>query len=54
MTAHISDNKLVITTEPKTLYCDLPKDADNNLKHDIYMIIYMIILYDISCFYQKT
>ena len=32
-------NRLVITTEPKFFYFDLPKDTDINLKHEIYSII---------------
>ena len=35
----IVDNKLVITTEPKSFCFDLPKDAENNLEHEIYSII---------------
>ena len=35
----IKDNKLVITTEPKTIHFDLSKDVDNNLKHEINFII---------------
>ena len=31
MKVHIGDNKLVITTESKTIYFDLPKDLKNNL-----------------------
>ena len=33
------DNRLVITTEPRTLNFDLPKDAGINLKHEIYSIM---------------
>ena len=33
------DNELVTTTEPKTFRFDLPKDVDNNLKHEIYSIL---------------
>ena len=33
------DNELVTTTEPKTFSFDLPKDVDNNLKHEIYSIL---------------
>ena len=33
------DNKLVITTKPKTFYFDLTKDAGINLKHEIYYTI---------------
>ena len=39
MGVHIGDNKLVITTGPRTFYFDLPKDAGINLKHNIYFII---------------
>ena len=35
----MGDNKLVITTEPKILYFDLPKHADINLKDEIYSVI---------------
>ena len=35
----MGENKLVITTEPKTFYFDLPKDGGINLKHGIYSII---------------
>ena len=35
----IEDNKLVITIELKIFHFDLPKDADINLKHEIYSII---------------
>ena len=35
----MGDNKLVITTEPKTFHFDLPKDAGINLKYEIYSII---------------
>ena len=35
----IKDNKLVITTEPKTIHFDLSEDVDNNLKHEINFII---------------
>ena len=31
----MGDNKLVIKTEPKTIYFDLSKNADNNLKYQI-------------------
>ena len=31
MGVHIGDNILVITTETKTFYFDLPKSFDNNL-----------------------
>ena len=33
------DNKLVITTEPKTIYFDLAKNVDNDLKHKFDSII---------------
>ena len=36
---HIEDKKVVIITEPKIIYFHLPKDADNNLKHEIDSII---------------
>ena len=39
MGVHAEDDKLVITTEPKTSYFDLPKDVDNNLKHKIDSVI---------------
>ena len=39
MGAHIGDSKLVITTEPKTIHFDLPKDVDKNLKYEIDFII---------------
>ena len=29
------DNKLVITTKPKFFHLDLPKDAGNNLGHEL-------------------
>ena len=35
MGVYIKDNKLVIITEPKTIYYELSKDVDNNLKHEI-------------------
>ena len=35
----IKDKKLVIITEPKTTYFDLPKKVDNILKHEIDFII---------------
>ena len=31
----INDNKLVITTEPKTVHFDLSKKIDSSLKHGI-------------------
>ena len=39
MEVHIGENKLVITTEPKTFHFDLTNDIDNNLRHEIYFII---------------
>ena len=39
MRMRIRDNKIVMTTEPKTFYFDLPKDVGSNLKHEIYSII---------------
>ena len=33
MGVYIGDNQLVITTEPKAIHFDLPKNANNNLKH---------------------
>ena len=36
---HINDNKLLIITEPKTIYFDLTQDVVNNLKHEIDFII---------------
>ena len=39
MGVHMVNHELVITTEPKTFRFDLPKDADNNLKHEIYSIL---------------
>ena len=35
MGVYIVNNKLVITTEPKTFCFDLPIDADNNLELEI-------------------
>ena len=35
----MKENKLVITTEPKIFYFDLPKDAGINLKHRICSIL---------------
>ena len=32
-------NKLVITAKPKVFCSDLPKDVENNLKHEIEFII---------------
>ena len=34
-----NNNKLVITIEPKSFCFDLPKDAENNLKHKTYSVI---------------
>ena len=39
MVVHIGENKLVIATEPKAFYFDLPTNVDINLKHEIYFII---------------
>ena len=39
MAAIIKDNKFVITTEPKTIYLDLSKDVNKNLKHETEYII---------------
>ena len=36
---HIKDNKLVTITELKSSHFHLPKDVDNNLKHEIDCII---------------
>ena len=35
----INDNKIVITTRPKTFHFDLSKDVDNNLQLKIDFII---------------
>ena len=35
----VVDKTLVITTEPKIVCFDLPKDDSNNLKHESYSII---------------
>ena len=35
----IKNNKLVIITESKAIHFDLPKGADDNLKHDINFLI---------------
>ena len=35
----MGENKLVIKTEPKTIYFDLSKNADNNLKYQIHFAI---------------
>ena len=34
----IKDNKLLITTDPKTIYFDLPENIDNYIKHEINFI----------------
>ena len=39
MAVHIEDNKLVIITEPNTIYFDLHEDAQKNLKYQIDSII---------------
>ena len=39
MGVYIVNNKLVITTEPKTFCFDLPIDVDNNLELEIDSII---------------
>ena len=39
MGVHSENNKLAITTEPKTFHFDLSKDVDINLKHEIHFII---------------
>ena len=36
---HIDDNKHVLIPEPKPSHFDLPKDVDNNLKHEANSII---------------
>ena len=36
---YIEDNKLVIITEVKTIYFDVPKKCDRSLKHEIDFII---------------
>ena len=36
---HINDNKLLIITEPKTIYFDVKQDVVDNLKHEIDFII---------------
>ena len=36
---YIKDNKTVIITEPKTFYSNLPKNVNNNLKHEIHFIV---------------
>ena len=35
----MGENKIVITTEPKTFHIDLPKDAGITWKHEIFSII---------------
>ena len=35
MGVHIGDNKLVISTEPKTIHFDLSRNVDKNLKLEI-------------------
>lgn len=35
MRVHIGDIKLLITTGHQTFYFELPKDVENNLKHEI-------------------
>ena len=39
MGVHIENNKLVTTTEPKTIHFNLSKNAVNNLKHEIDLFI---------------
>ena len=39
MGVYIEDNKLAATAELKTFHFDLPKNVDNNLKHEINSII---------------
>ena len=39
MEVRIGEMKIVIKIRPKTFYVDLPKDADNNLIHEIGFII---------------
>ena len=39
MGVHIWDNKLVRTTELKTFYFGLPRNANNYIKHEIDSII---------------
>ena len=39
MTAFIKDNEHIIIAEPKTIHFDLPKDFNNNLKHEIDFIV---------------
>ena len=35
----MGENKIVITTEPKTFHIDLPKDAGITWKHELFSII---------------
>ena len=35
----IKNNQVLIITEPKTIYFDLPKSVGNNLKHETDFII---------------
>ena len=37
--AHCRSQTQIITTDPKKFCFDLPKEADNNLEHEIYSII---------------
>ena len=39
MRVHIDGNKLVITTEPKTICLDLRKKIDNSLNYEIDYVI---------------
>ena len=39
MGVHIESNKLVIITKPKTIYFDLSKVVDNNLKYETEFIL---------------
>ena len=39
MKVHIKRNTFVLTTEAKTCHFDVPKDLDNNLKHENYCLI---------------
>ena len=39
MEAHTGDNKIAITTKPKTFHFDLAKNAGQNLKHEVGSII---------------
>ena len=36
---YIEDNQFGLTTEPKFIHFDLPKEGDNNLKHETVYII---------------